>query len=732
MVDRPTFHESWYRVATLKPRLVGSVQITRQQFRGETWYVVADPVGNQHFRLSEPAYQFVGMLDGRRTVADAWAACNDRLGDAAPTQGEAIQTLGQLYSSNLLRGDMPADAAGMFERYRKRTGREIRGYLTNFLFIRIPLFDPNRMLDRWVGVFGWMFGYVGFALWSLLIIAAGWQLAGKGGQLVAAGQKLLAREQLMQIDTLLLIYLAFAITKAIHELGHGFCCKRFGRLNGTGGDVHTIGIMMLVFMPIPYVDASSAWLFRSKWHRAFVAAAGMYVEAAVAAIAAIIWANTGPGIANDLAYKTMFIAGVTTLLFNGNPLLRYDGYYILSDLIEAPNLAQRSKQHLYYLVRKYAYGVQRVVPVAHTTGEKLWLFIYGIASFVYRVIICAGILLFIAGQFFLVGIAMAIAAVATWVVVPLIKYAHYLLTSPELHRTRQRALGITAAVLVALIVGVGVIERPEHVRAEGWVEPVHMTAIYMGEDGFVDRMIESGTIVDADSPLVFAHNADLHQQRDVLRAERLRYQAELRSLINEDNARAGAIQRTLAVIERQIERLDERIASLTVMTDQPGIWVGHDAQRKRGAFIARGQPLGLIVDDRQLIVRAAADQRTGPRLAALLSADAVVEMRVRRRPDIEVAGRITSIATSGSKVLPSPALSMAAGGAAAIDPNAERQGTAAEPHFEVRIDPQATDAGHMPLRPGQRVIVRFELPARPLAAQWWHAIRQMLQQRLQI
>ena len=114
-IERPTFSESWYRVAGLTPRLRATVQIYRQHYRGHRWYIVQDPSSNQYFRLNSPGYRFVGLLDGRRTVADVWKTCNEQYGDEAPTQGEVIQLLGQLYAGNLIHAEMPPDSEGLWE-----------------------------------------------------------------------------------------------------------------------------------------------------------------------------------------------------------------------------------------------------------------------------------------------------------------------------------------------------------------------------------------------------------------------------------------------------------------------------------------------------------------------------------------------------------------------------------------------------------------------------------------
>ena len=346
-VNRPTFHEAWYRVADLHPRLLSGVQVYRQHFRGQMWYVLENPSNNQYSRISDEAYRFIGLLDGRRTVSEGWRICNEQLGDRAPTQGEIIQLLGQLHSVNLLHADLPPDSESLFNRYKKRVGREVRGQLMNLLFIRIPLIDPDHFLDRWVGIVGKLFGWFGFFLWSTLLATGLFIVAGNIRELFNQSTDIL------DPDNLILLYLSFVIIKIFHEFSHAFACKKFGQLNQSRGQVHTMGIMFLVFFPLPYVDASSAWAFRNRWHRAIVGMAGVMAELSAAAIAVIIWVSTSTGTLHIIAYNVIFVASVSTLLFNGNPLLRFDAYYVLSDLTEIPNLGHRSRNYIYYLVKRY-------------------------------------------------------------------------------------------------------------------------------------------------------------------------------------------------------------------------------------------------------------------------------------------------------------------------------------------------------------------------------------------
>src|SRR3989304_3686958 len=354
-VDRPTFHEAWYRVAGLRPRLLAGVRVYRQDFRGQIWHVLENPSNNNYIRISDDAYHFVGLLDGKRTITEIWQICNDQHGDRSPTQGEVIQILAQLFSSNLL-------------------------------------FADSNM-----------------------------------NELIRQGNEVLSS------DNLIILYVCIVVIKVLHEFGHAFACKRFGRLNNGGGQVHVMGVMFMVFLPLPYVDASSAWAFRNKWHRAIVGMSGILVELALASVAVIVWANTSAGLTHAFAYNLIFIASISTILFNGNPLLRFDAYYVLADVIEIPNLSKRSIDYFYYLVRTYAWKVRNAVNPANSRHEKYWLIFYGIASTAYRIFISIQILLFLNDRLpedlFIIVPLFAIPALIMWLLFPIGKFIRYLATN---------------------------------------------------------------------------------------------------------------------------------------------------------------------------------------------------------------------------------------------------------------------------------------------------------------
>jgi putative peptide zinc metalloprotease protein len=652
----------------------------------------------------------------------------------------------------------------VFDRHQKRVRREVGGYLMNFLFARIPLIDPQNILKAWVGVFGWLFGPIGIFLWLIVVGAGGYSLVSNFEEFWAGADP----QTLLDTENLMWLYLCFTVIKVFHEFGHGFCCVYFGRKSGIDTPVHTMGIMLLLFMPVPYVDASSSWLLRSKWQRAFVGAAGMYVELAVASAAAVIWAyfSGNNPLVNSLAYNVVLIASISTLLFNGNPLLRFDGYYILSDLLEIANLAQRSRQYFFYLIRKYAYGVKRIPNPAHGRSEKFWLAVYAVAAMIYRVFICIGILLYVANIFFFIGVMMALAAFIQWAVAPLAKATKYLLTNPELARVRPRAIIVTLAFLGSLLGFLGGYPMPDRGRAEGVVEPVNVTAVHMPVDGFVKKILPTGSAVSPEgAPLLRAENIDLETEYAQLKSRLNAAYLRRAQALSTDPAQVIAITEQIDALRSRLTRIEADREELTMHSEFEGVWVSDDAERMSGVYLKRGQSIGLLADTRDLIIRVVADQDLGPRLKDALRPEGAtapnaidpdrvkVEMRVKGRPLVHSHGLIKKAFDTGQTQLPSAALGYVAGGSMSVsmeDPEGTRT---QESFFEFHVvstppppeeaeanrgalkvsdlvDPD--DAEPFALRVGQRVVVRFEMAPKPLFVQWWRAARQLVQRRLSL
>lgn len=726
-IDRPTFHEAWYRVADLRPRLLSGVNIRRQYFRGQLWYVLENPTNSEYARIAESAYRFAGALDGRKTVAQVWQLCNEQLGDNAPTQGEVIQLLGQLHAMNLLYLDLPPDAQSLLNRYRRRVTRQVLNYLANVLFLRVPLIDPDAFLNRWVGLFGPIFSWVGFFLWAILLttglsfVIANWsELITQSGDVLAPGN-------------LFLLYLSFVLVKICHEFSHAFACKRFGQLNRSSGDVHSMGVLFLVLFPLPYVDASSAWAFRNKWHRAVVGMAGVMAELAAASIAGILWAQTSTGTVHIIAYNVIFVASVSTVLFNGNPLLRFDAYYVLCDLLEIPNLAQRSRDYIYYLVKRYAWAVRKLQNPAYSFGEKFWFVVYGTTSTVYRVYISIRILLFLnrrlPEQLFLLVPLFAIAAISGWLVAPLVRFVRYATTGPELARNRRRAIVSTLGGLGVTLLLTGLIRMPDHYAIEGIVEPAQLALIHAESDGFVTGFLPSESVVSPDgAPLVQAVNRELEAQKAILLAERRGLEARQRLAEIQETAAAQIVAEQIDALNESLARVQSQLDDLNLKAPFKGVWVAPEIDRIQGMYLHRGDRIGFVGSLDSLIFRVTAGQD----VAAMIfeQAEKAVEIRAKGRPDKTLVGQIEKILPAGSDVLPSEALGYAAGGNLPTRASTPQSKTTAERFFEIRIKPAASDASG--LLTGQRVVARLTMTSKPLIAQWYQSARRLFQRRFHI
>ena len=722
-IDRPTFSESWYRVAELTPNLLATVNVSRQHFRGMRWYILQDPVNNRYFRLNAAAYHFASMLDGRRTVSQVWQICMDQFGDAAPTQGEVIQLLCQLHSSNLLHGNIAPDAEALFKRHQKRVWREVKGAVGNLLFIRIPLWDPDRFLNRWVRVIGKVFSVYGAILWLGIFLAGLWSI---GSHVPALASKV---SGILDPENLPLLYVALVLVKLVHEMGHAFSCKYFGQASGAGGEVHQMGVTFLVFTPLPFVDASSAWALRDKWQRIVVGASGMLAELVIAAIAAIVWARTADGTTiHAIAYNVMFIASISSLAFNGNPFLRYDAYYILLDVLEIPNLDSRSKLYFRYLVKRYLWGMQKAANPSHTKGERGWLTFYAVASTVCRVIILVAIAFFLMDLFFSIGMLLLAILLIRWLVLPLVKFFHYLAASNELARCRERAVLTSVFAATILFVAIGLIRLPDRCRIEGVVEPRDYSVIHMKTAGFVERYLDSGTKTATNGPvLIHAASPELEAKRDQLIAEYRRLKVNRQSAQTKEFAAVQIMDEKMGALEEQIERTKQKLDDLALKSPLAGIWVAPDIERTTAKYLEQGYRIGVVANLEDLRIRAIASQKVASRL--IIDAKRQVDMRVKGRPDIELDGHIESIIPAGHEKLPSAALGYAAGGSTRIDLEDPSGMRAAEPFFEILIVPSIPETTI--LRPGQTMALRFETSPKPLLVQGWRSLLQVLQKRFE-
>ncbi|MCG4454282.1 hypothetical protein LJY18_13350 [Pseudomonas sp. MMS21-TM103] len=708
-MSAPLLSSAWYRVAALKPRLRSHARLYRHRYRNQVWYLLQDPISNRVHRFTPAARLLIASMDGKRTVENLWELANKRLGDEAPTQDEIISLLGQLHTADLLQSDVTPDASEVFDRGAREQKVQRRRTYMNPMSVRIPLWDPDTFLDRFPKLIGLLWGRWSGLLWLLVVVPAlamvppNWQALSNNFS-----------DRVLAVDNLLLMWLVFPVIKAMHELGHASATK------AGGGEVHDIGLMLLVLMPVPYVDASAATAFRSKYQRAMVGAAGMLAELFVAAIAFYGWLLIEPGVLRAVLFNVMMIAGITTLLFNGNPLLRYDAYYILTDLIEMPNLAARSLRYWEYLLRRYVYGVSDAEPPHATAGEKTWFLFYGPASTIYRVFVTLAIALFVASHYLVVGVVLAIWAVITMIVMPLGKAVKYLFDSPALSVKRTRAVSITLGVLVAFVAFVFFVPMPFRSDAEGVIWFADEAMVRSGVNGFIGEiLVKPGTRVVKGQVLARSYDPELDAQVRLSEARVSELQAEYGAQFVADKSKANVIREQLEAEGAALARSRERLDGLLVRAGTDGVFILPQSENIPGRFYQKGELLGYVVEKGRLLVRVVVDQSAVDRVRLATNHVAV---RHVHRAELASEGRIVRLAPAGTDTLPSRALSTEGGGKIFIDPR--DQTSAKTLHRMFQLDVELLQNPERVFW-GERVYVRFSHEKEPLAMQWYRGIRLM-------
>ncbi len=707
MADTPALSDVWYRVADLHPKLRPHARLHRHQYRGRVWHLLQDPASGRVNRLGRAAWQVIGMLDGQRSVDQIWQEVSQQLGDSGPTQDEIIHLLAQLHMADLLQSNVAPDLAELFARSQRDERARARQSFGNPMAIRVPLWDPDAFLSRFPQLIQLIWSRVGGLIWLAVVLPALVLLLEHWPELSNNFS-----DRILTVDNIIVLYFVFPIIKLLHEMGHATATK------AGGGEVHDLGLTLLVLLPVPYVDASAATVFRSKYQRAIVGAAGVMVELFIAALAFYLWLALEPGVVRGILFNVMLIAGVSSLLFNGNPLLRYDAYYILADLIEVPNLATRAAEYWGRLVEHYAFGVPADDAAGSSAGERRWFLVYGLTSAIYRVVVALFIILFIAGKFFFVGVIMALWAVAAMAVTPILRASRYLAHSARLHGHRGRAMAATVGGTLGLLGLLTLLPMPFHTVAEGVVWAPEEVLIRADAAGFLRRtLVPAGSMVKPGQAVMALEDLDLQSELASEQGRLAELQATYEIDRMQDLKKSQLTWQELAQVKAKVASLQRRVAELIVRAKAGGQFVVVQAQDVAGRYFRKGDLIGYAMGPGQPVVRVVVPQDAAD---LIRQTDGRIELRAVDLPELTRQGRISRMVPSGEAFLPSRALSVEGGGEIATDPRETKGAKALQRMFQVDVAVQDAEAAAYF---GQRVFVRFEHAPMPLGYQWYHRIR---------
>lgn len=707
-MSRTAMHSSaWHRVSPLRPRLRSHVRIHRHVYRDQVWYVMQDQSNGQFHRYTPEANLIIRLMDGQRTVHDIWEEASAQLADDAMPQDEVIRLMSNLHQADVLQTDRAPDTREMVQRRRKQRAQHIKQYIGNPSALRIPLVDPERFLRATVPATRWIFTWWGLIGWLLVVGYGALQGVRHWDEFSSNSW-----DQVFSLGNILAIALIYPVVKAIHELGHAYAVKV------RGGEVHEIGLMLLFLFPIPYVDASAASAFPEKRWRMLVGGAGILVEVFLAAVAMIVWVQLEPGAGRALAYNVILICGISTLLMNGNPLLRYDGYYVLADALEIPNLGQRSNGYLGYLFKRYVLMLREAEPQKSTAGERVWFVVYGILSFFYRMFVMFMAIFLVASQFFFVGMVLAIWSIYTVFVLPLWRLLRQLLTDPQIQTYRRRSYGIAGLFVAACIALVGWVPWPSATISEGVVWAPPSAQVRAPVDGFIQSSINDDAIVDTGQLLLTLDNAELDARWQLLEARVQEVQARYHQAnsVNPVQAQVWAHQWHNLQHERQV--LLSQVQGRDVHSPQSGRYIQAVLDDPLGIYVQRGQVLGYVLDGAD-VIRVVVPQDS---LDRIHQSNLGITVRLAQQPRVSIPAQIIYEMPAATDELPSAALSLHGGGQ--IGASAPQQGEAARALDNLFIMDLVLPGDARQLQVGGRVYVKFSHAPVPLAQQVYGFLRQ--------
>ncbi|MCG8650474.1 MAG: hemolysin D [Pirellulales bacterium] len=547
----------------------------RQRYQGTGYWVVKEPVGLQYYRFHDEEYYILNMLDGHVSLQQIKDGFEQRFAPQKITFGDLQQFIGMLHRSGLVISNSPGQGKALRERGRQKKNKETLGKFANVFALRYRGFDPERILNAILPWFGWMFTVPALIGAIALFVSASLLLASQYETVYA---RLPTFQQFFAADRWLILAVTMALVKVLHEFGHGLSCKKFG------GECHEIGFMLLVFTPCLYCNVSDSWMLPNKWKRVWIGAAGIYVEIVLASMAAFIWWFTEQGTTiNDLCLNMMFLNVVSTVLVNGNPLLRFDGYYILMDALEIPNLRQKSTQVLTRWFQSTCLGLELQEDPFLPTRGRFMFGMFTVASVIYRWVVVFSICWFVIKVLEpyglqAIGRMVAVIGFAGLVAQPIIKTWKFCRTPGRLAKVKRTPLLITVGIVGAVIAGVCYIPLPHHIDCAFEVRPSEAGAVYAGTAGRIEWTVKPGDHVDAGDPIVRMTNPDLDIRLAELKGEEAIAQVRLENMqirSREDLALKAQIKTQTELIES----IHEMLVKTELEKDRLTV------RAKRGGFI---------------------------------------------------------------------------------------------------------------------------------------------------
>ncbi|QDV51424.1 HlyD family efflux transporter periplasmic adaptor subunit [Gimesia fumaroli] len=544
-------------------------------YKGLGYWVIKDPVSLKYTRLHPEQFYILNLLNGERNPDEIKDEVHRQYPTLLLSISEIQQLISDLYRKGLLTSGRPGQGVTLIKQRREEHKKKLVTTFRNLMYLRLPGWDPETTLQWLYPYVKWMWRPWATMMFALLIVSS-WILIGV--QFEEFRSRLPEFQQFFGWPNLIYMWFVLGAAKVVHEFGHGLSCKHYG------GECHGMGIMFLVFSPCLYCDVSDSWMLRNKWQRIIIGGAGMYIEVIMSAVAVWVWWFTKPGLLNHLALNLFFVSTVTTVIFNANPLMRFDGYYMMSDLLEIPNLRQKADKHLRDTFAWYCLGIEsQRDPFMPETG-KFWFIVYAISASLYRWFIMFGITLFLYTvlkpyDLQSIGVTLAVISVVTFIW-GIVSNIYKIISAPRTEPMNYWKVSATLTVFAAVILGILLIPVPMHFEAPFIVEGYDVQHVRTTESGRLDQIyVEPGQHVEKGQLLASIVNLEKEDELNQLKNQRLVQEGEIKKYrALGDLAGVKVSKEELATIEERIAEIETQLGNMKVIAPISGTVVAPASQ----------------------------------------------------------------------------------------------------------------------------------------------------------
>lgn len=721
----------------VRVRLRPDLHLAPHKYEGKTFFVVKDPVSLRYYRFKEHERFLLDYMDGARTLDDAQKAFEQRFRPERLTLEDLEAFTSQLLQAGLAQNENAGAGKQLFTRYKKRRNRKIMQSFMNILYLKIPIFDPDRTLQEMKPFFGFIFTRIFLfisiciMLGAVLLVATHWN---------AFISKMPAYHEFFTLRTVAYLWVALGAVKIIHEFGHGLSCKTFG------GEVHEMGLLFLVFSPCMYCNVSDAWTLPSKWQRIVISAAGIYVELIIAAIATFIWWSTDHGtFINNMCMSLMVVCSVSTFIFNANPLMRFDGYYVLADWLEIPNLREKANKYLGEMVQEHFLGIE-IPPQSYMALSRKILFVtFAVVSWLYRWLITFSILGFmytflepykLGSISYLFG-TMSLGAMIGMPIYKLGKSIHRRGRLPDMKPAR---VAITATIAIAAITTLMLIPFPMWVKATTLIQPDPQqvaTVVVEDEGNFLAELyVTDGEMVKAGQPLARFNNLELNIAYELTLKQIPLVKSQIQSLIQQQQVsgnRTGPLGQQLVKAQGELDKLENTQQQLRRQQQRLVLRAPLDGtvmkllpKEQLGNLVPRGTEICSVGDASKL--RAIFLVEPGDK--DLIGVNDEAQVRIHGLGYNYWKGHVTSIANKETSEIPHQLSTKYGGDVATESKQGEGSQQVERPqsqHFMVTVE---LDEQHVAIQPGVMGRVKVAVPSRTMAWRFYRYMNSTLNWRL--